>query len=391
MIIDAQQLTQDSEIRGRVAIIGAGAAGITLAIELAKSFKDVVLLELGGLEFEQETQDLYKGTVQGNPARPLDVSRLRYFGGTTNHWTGLCAPIDAVDFKPIADERYSGWPFQLADLMPYYERGCHYCEISAPQIVSAAISQAEPIARQILDSPDFQLAEFQHSPPTRFGKRHRHDLEASGQVNVYLHANVTDISVSDSGRAISSLVVRTLNGRKLKVTADAFVLCCGGIENARVLLNCTSHFHSGIGNEHDLVGRFFMNNPMASVGNILPRDKYFDIGPMFNSGFEETDPVTVVFKNSADVSSRPGRRGASIFLMPLFEEDSAIAAARSSPSFEAVRSMLQDVRRGQIPTNLSEKACTSLEDPASVARAAFHRVTRLFRNKEPIESDLCAN
>src|SRR5476649_2483575 len=99
MIVDARELTDGAEISGNIAIIGGGAAGITLAIELAKHFTDVVLLESGGLEFEQDTQDLYDGPMLGHDSAALEYSRLRYLGGTTNHWNGHCAAFDAVDFE----------------------------------------------------------------------------------------------------------------------------------------------------------------------------------------------------------------------------------------------------------------------------------------------------
>ena len=160
MIIDAQQLVQDTEIHGSIAIVGAGAAGIVFAIELSKHFRDVVVLESGGLEFEQATQDLYRGGVVNNiatlpsdgfelPQIPLEGSRLRFFGGTTNHWTGVCSPFDAVDFNRIDNRPYSGWPIQLDDLIPFYARAYSYCEIGNYEKPLAIISKAESIARKI--------------------------------------------------------------------------------------------------------------------------------------------------------------------------------------------------------------------------------------------------
>ena len=126
-----------------------------MALELSKHFSDVLLLESGGLEFEQDTQDLYKGRVVGQSidlaanttGLPLDAARLRYFGGTTNHWTGYCTPYDATDFERIEDQPYSGWPFRLDDLIPFYERAYFYCEIGPYQQRSQIIGAAESLAR----------------------------------------------------------------------------------------------------------------------------------------------------------------------------------------------------------------------------------------------------
>ena len=110
MIYDLRSTGEIDQIHGKIAIIGAGAAGITIAIELGRQFKDVVVLESGGFDFEQETQNLYDGPILGHETIELAFSRLRFFGGTTNHWEGLCAPLDAIDFERLRDRPYSGWP-----------------------------------------------------------------------------------------------------------------------------------------------------------------------------------------------------------------------------------------------------------------------------------------
>jgi choline dehydrogenase-like flavoprotein len=379
MIIDSRDLSS-TEIRGSIAIIGAGAAGITLAIELTKHFKDVLLLESGGLDFEQETQNLYDGRVIGQGKTDVETSRLRYLGGTTNHWTGLCAPLDALDFERIEGRPYSGWPFKLDELVPFYVRAYPYCQIVGYQKTPSVLEGAKSTAQKIADSSEFQLAEFRQSPPTRFGEQYRPNLKSSDRIKLYLHANVTDISVSSNGKAISSLDVRTLNGRRFKVTARAFILCCGGIENPRILLNCTTFFPTGIGNTSDLVGRFFMDNPATPVGNIIPRDSNFDLGVM-NCAPEGSSRVMVVFKNSAEISTQRGRRGASLFLFPVFSNTAEILKVRSSPSFEAIREIVQDIKRAHIPKDFANKSCIALRDPIAVAKGAYYRLIRPLRDK----------
>src|ERR1035437_6356967 len=129
MILDLRSIEEIDQIHGKIAIIGAGAAGITLANELGDQFRDVVLLESGGFNFEQETQNLYDGAIVGHETIDLASSRLRFFGGTTNHWAGYCASLDAIDFERLSDRPFSGWPFQLEDLIPFYERAYQYCEL----------------------------------------------------------------------------------------------------------------------------------------------------------------------------------------------------------------------------------------------------------------------
>ncbi len=53
------------------------------------------------------------------------------------------------------------------------------------------------------------------------------------------------------------------------VKARAYALCLGGLENPRALLNCRSQLPAGIGNEHDLVGRYFCDRPTVATADML--------------------------------------------------------------------------------------------------------------------------
>jgi len=122
MFLDFRRVDSSAKLETDVAIIGAGAAGITIARELIKSGISVCLLESGGFDYEFNTQSLYKGECIGLPYYPLENTRLRFFGGATNHWTGLCAPLSEIDFEARPWVPYSGWPISRADLDRYYER-----------------------------------------------------------------------------------------------------------------------------------------------------------------------------------------------------------------------------------------------------------------------------
>ncbi len=130
MLADARSVPADTALETDICIIGAGAAGIALALRLKDSAVRVVLLESGGEELEAETQALYQGPVTGLPYFPLDAARLRFYGGSTNHWGGVCRPFDEVDFEPRDWIPGSGWPIRRADVAPYYERAQEICRVA---------------------------------------------------------------------------------------------------------------------------------------------------------------------------------------------------------------------------------------------------------------------
>lgn len=130
MFLDARELPDGTRLETDVCVIGGGAAGMTIARELAGLSAQVALLESGGFEFDSDTQDPYKGRNVGLPYFDLDVTRLRFLGGSTNHWAGWCRPLDPGDFDPKPWLKESGWPIRFDDLAPFCDRACKIVELS---------------------------------------------------------------------------------------------------------------------------------------------------------------------------------------------------------------------------------------------------------------------
>src|SRR5688572_10887454 len=121
MYIDSRQLDSKTPIETDVCVIGGGAAGITLALELAGRRLRVCVLESGGFFRDPQTHDLNAAVNVGRPY-PVAATRLRYFGGTTNHWGGHCAPIRSLNFEERPWIGDPAWPLTRAELEPYYAR-----------------------------------------------------------------------------------------------------------------------------------------------------------------------------------------------------------------------------------------------------------------------------
>lgn len=259
MFIDGRQLPEGTLIETDLAIIGAGAAGISIARELAGTGISVALLESGGFEFDAETQDLYEGEMAG-VNYPLTSSRLRYFGGTTNHWGGWCRPFEPIDFEKRDWVPYSGWPITRTDLDPYYTRALDVCQIRSSGFDDAS-EWAEGGTPMPLAGDEVETRFFLYSPPTRFGRKYRPDIENAQNVTCYLNSNVLEIVPTENGVEVDHLRMGTLSGISFTVRPRVCVLACGGIENARVLLLSNSVESAGLGNRNDVVGRFFMEHP----------------------------------------------------------------------------------------------------------------------------------
>ena len=266
LVASPQALPKGETIEVDVCILGAGAAGITLAREFANTHFSVCLLESGGLTPRREDQALYRGEVVGADYHALERCRLRFFGGTTNHWGGTCRPLDPIDFEPRAWVPHSGWPLSRDALLPYYRRAQAVCELGP-----LAYEVAEWPTLRPLPTPGDELVTrlFQKSPPTRFGSRYRRDLMKADNVTTFLRCNAVELATNDAGNVVTRVRVATLDGTRFEVAAKTFVLALGAIENARLLLASNRARQPGLGNAHDLVGRYFMEHPYVIAGSAV--------------------------------------------------------------------------------------------------------------------------
>lgn len=261
MFIDARELPENHLVEADVCIVGAGAAGISMAREFIGTSKRVVVLESGGFEFDKRTQSLYRGENIGLPTFDVAENRLRYFGGTTNHWAGHCRPLDPIDFERRDWIPHSGWPISRATLEPYYRRAQPICELGEFKYEELDFFVARTgLPALELDPSRLQSVVYNQSPPTRFGTVYRDEIRASTNTTVYLNANLLSLETTDSGGQIERGRVACIDGPQFVVRARAFVLATGGMENARLLLL------SGLGNRHDLVGRYFTDHILLRPG-----------------------------------------------------------------------------------------------------------------------------
>jgi len=257
-----EHLPEGPDIEADVCIVGAGAAGIVLALELMDAGRSVVLLESGGFAKNADTQALCDLETPFLPVK--QQSRIRMFGGTTTVWTGGWKPLERDDFETRDWMPFSGWPITLAHLEPYYDRAAKLVGgLTTRDFAEAgAVQMATEFSRGIGESGGLLTTVLWEMPKKKwdFGKVFRDVLEASSSVRVFLNTNVTDIEKRGTG--ITGLSVKSLEGTGGRVTAGVYVIACGGIENARLLL------HSKIGLEHDQVGRYYMDHPKGTVGTI---------------------------------------------------------------------------------------------------------------------------
>ena len=253
MFRDARGIQDGSSVETDLCIIGGGAAGITLALGAKEAGFSTLVVEAGGFDFDDETQAVYSGTVVSDvlPTVYLRTSRLRQFGGTTNHWGGHSVVINDHIFGPREGVPGGTWPFGGDELRPYYVR--------ASEILwktPAVREQWRPQAEAGL-VPMERYAEVRAE--RRLGLAYRHELEEA-RLQILLHGSVTGLNIAPSPTRVGSVTVQTLAGNQFTVAGSVFVLATGAVENARLLLLPTPSHARGIGNASDHVGRYFADH-----------------------------------------------------------------------------------------------------------------------------------
>ena len=261
----ANLLTEDvSDLHCGVAIVGAGVAGQTLAQSLAGRGHDVLLIEAGGRDFDARTQELARGFNVGEDYYDLVTTRLRLFGGTAAIWGGRCAELDPIDFEPRDFLAHSGWPIRKADLDPYYAE----CFADLGLVRPGGTDLWNLTGRE---RPGFDPARLDADMWVfdEFGERFT-DLERGNlsQARMVLNASVTEIAVGGQGE-VTGLTLSSLSGRTANVTAKRYVIASGAIDAVRLLMGSVSSRPDGLGNEHDVLGRYFMEHPHARGGEVV--------------------------------------------------------------------------------------------------------------------------
>lgn len=253
MFVDLDSPESDLDRAPDVCIVGAGAAGIAIAAELIGTGVRTLLLEAGDLT---ASRSLEARPVRSAPSLSLEQSRARRFGGSTTLWAGQALPLDPIDLESRPWVPGSGWPISWMSLQSHYRRAERLLGVADDSSYDSATWPGGP-RPQIIDriNLEFRYSQFTLAPD--LGRRFRPALESARNVQVGLNANVRELVLSHDRSRVERARVSDSSRNQVEVVAKRFVLAGGGIENPRLLLASSP---GGIGNEQDLVGRFFQEH-----------------------------------------------------------------------------------------------------------------------------------
>lgn len=269
MLIDTKSLSDFSSPNYDVCIIGSGPAGLSVAGELCRLLPNIKICVLeSGLVAPSSFADALR-EVDSKGIRIKLYSRERVVGGASSTWAGLSSPYDQIDFEERKWMRRSGWPISREELLPYYGRAAK--SFRFPSVEWFTDGHWDEVKKAGDLEPRWQALEEKlfvaSAEPQHFGKEYRGCLEPAGR-DLFIDATVVGLEGESEKSHVKSVLVRTSQGRELRIRARFFVLATGGIENARLLLVSRFACPEGLGNENDQVGRCLMNHPKDHYGII---------------------------------------------------------------------------------------------------------------------------
>ena len=204
-----------------------------MARKLSLAGQKVLLLEAGGLDYSQQSQDFYECEIVSHNAWP-QFSRLRYFGGTSNHWSGRCRPFDRSDFKSRVINGLPGWPIRYSEIEPYLDE--------AMDILDLDKAMGFQPANDDLLKRHFSPDAYTKSPPTRFKGKYLSEIENSKNIDCFYNATAIDMQLDRSHQAITHIKIRNYNNYEPQCLPRSLFFVLAALKHPALCLTAKTRF-----------------------------------------------------------------------------------------------------------------------------------------------------
>jgi choline dehydrogenase-like flavoprotein len=266
VIHDLLRDTPPADFHADICIAGAGAAGITLAVEFAGRGKTVLLLEGGGAVREDSSQAIYDSEIVGLAHRGIHTGRIRVKGGTTVRWGGQILELDALDFTVRSAIPDSGWPFSKTELTSFYERALALEGLANVERNDVAVWRDLKLPFTQFEGLESYLSRW--CPEPNFARLHNKTLTTHPKIHLWLHASAVELLFED--KTAQGIRVRTLTGIEIIFRARQYIFALGGIESSRFFLQPRE---GGLPwNRSGLLGQHFQDHIDCNAARIEPLD-----------------------------------------------------------------------------------------------------------------------
>ena len=358
MHIDLQESSATEVFQSTICILGAGIAGLTLAMRLAHEGIAVHLLEAGGLSQEDRSQALYRTDMQAHPHLGANDGRHRTFGGSSTRWGGQLLPFTADIFSPPPGAPSLPWPIQASELEPFYAEVQNLVGVNAFPFTADLLPALGHTPAPA--SPDVTLRFSKWIPFKQRNLAGTLGAEALAHplVTVFTHANVTELQVAPSDPSrIADICVLNYNARAFRFSAAHFIVAVGTIESSRLLL-CSP----GVPDPHEQIGRYFHDHLSYHAARFLSpaRERVIQqLGPFYVDGTMHSAKLEA----SPALCARQHLQAVMAHVVVLEPEDSGVAA---------IRNLLRSLQSRNLKEAVLANLAPVMRGAGDVARLWFH-------------------
>jgi choline dehydrogenase-like flavoprotein len=316
-----------------VCLVGAGPAGLSLAIALAIAGVQVVLIEGGSAGTTRMLDDVRLEGEAAYPQSHISQTRASGLGGTSGLWSYRMpnldddpdggergcryAPLDPIDFEARPEVPHSGWPLDRSDLDPWYAKAQETAGLGRfdyhPDGWSSPAAPPLPLDPDLVETQMFQFASARTWTAEAVAT-----LRASLAVKILTDTNVTELETDAGGTRVTAVHWRRDDGSAGTVHARATVLAAGGIENSRLLLLSDRQVHGGLGNGTGQVGRYWMEHPLVR-GGLLVAPAEAELGTrlgLYDARWQDGNKVMAKLSIAAQRVRTEGLLSTSALLIP---------------------------------------------------------------------------
>jgi choline dehydrogenase-like flavoprotein len=264
------------------------------ALEVASQGFDVLLVESGYKAFNSQIQQLADAAEWDQQLHsPMSVAVRRQLGGTSVIWGGKCVPLDPVDFDHRCFIGASTWPVSYSDLLPYFQRACNWLICGRAVFGTASMRHLPATLVPGLSDAEVHASSLERwSLPTNFGRAYRQRLSRSTRVRVITGLTCTEVNCRPGEQSVDHLECRSLDGKRVRVRARAYVIAAGGLESTRLLLASSGPHGVSLGDHSGHLGSWYMSHVEGVIANV----RFF------------TDPRRTVFGYERDIDGTYVRR-----------------------------------------------------------------------------------
>jgi choline dehydrogenase-like flavoprotein len=341
MIDDLEQNPDGATVACQVAVVGAGAVGLVLAVVLARRGVDVALLESGGKQFESAAQDLNSAVVTGRPHTGVFEGRARVLGGTTTLWGGQLVAFSDIDFEQREWVANSGWPIGPGDLRPYYRNAADLLDLAVKDNDDTQVWQGLGLEAPSLGE-EFDVILTRWLRETNLARYFADDLKSRSNLRVMLHATAIRLGFDRERSRVTDLVARSLSGRQVRVIADTVVIANGTIEASRLMLASARCDSTMPWAENPWVGACFQDHLDTRAARVHPLD-----GKAFGDFFDNIYLKGFKYNPKIHLRDQVQRDHRLVNIAASFSFDSSMMEHLSN-----IKIFANALRRGSIPPNL---------------------------------------